>query len=133
MAVWRHHCGWWNMSPDSLVEYLGRPRRRDGLVRSGRVGRSADGAHQNVVGIARTGVTLDLLAIICDQLERHLGRLSDPDRALNNLDRFFLRDAQPFGVGGAVGPRPGRDADSASNLLHQPIPRRPAHPRSREL
>ena len=45
-------------------------------------------AHGNLVRIATSGVTLDLLAVICDQLAEQLPRSSDPDMALNNLERF---------------------------------------------
>ena len=46
-------------------------------------------AHGNLVRMAMSGVTLDLLAVICDQLAEELPKLSDPDMALNNLDRFL--------------------------------------------
>lgn len=43
----------------------------------------------NWCSIARSGVTWDLLATLAGQLAESLPRLSDPDMALNNLDRFF--------------------------------------------
>ncbi len=45
-------------------------------------------AHGNLLGMATAGVTLDLLAVVCDQLERHLPGCADPDMALHNLERF---------------------------------------------
>ena len=45
-------------------------------------------AHANLVRIATAGVTLDLLAVICDQLAEHLPGSSDPDMARNSLERF---------------------------------------------
>lgn len=46
-------------------------------------------AQANWSSIARSGVTWDLLATLAGQLAESLPRLSDPDMALNNLDRFF--------------------------------------------
>lgn len=45
--------------------------------------------HANLLSIADSGVTIDLMADLCGQLEEHLPRSSDADMALNNLDRFF--------------------------------------------
>jgi len=46
-------------------------------------------AQANWWSIARSGVTPDLMAILAGQLAQSLPGLSDPDMALNNLDRFF--------------------------------------------
>ncbi len=54
--------------------------------------------HGNLVRMALSGVTLDLLAVICEQLTEHLPRLSDPDMALNNLDRFLESARNPLSV-----------------------------------
>jgi glutamate-ammonia-ligase adenylyltransferase len=56
-------------------------------------------AHDNLVGIATAGVTLDLLADMCGQLARHLPGSSDPDRALNNLERFVAAARNPLSLG----------------------------------
>ena len=56
-------------------------------------------AHGRLVGIATAGVTLDLLATLCDQLVRHLPRCADPDMALNNLERFAAAARNPLSVG----------------------------------
>ncbi|HEV3138725.1 MAG TPA: hypothetical protein VGZ26_12495, partial [Pirellulales bacterium] len=56
-------------------------------------------AHGNLVRIATAGVTLDLLSVICDQLAEHLPRSSDPDMALNNLDRFVAAARNPLSLG----------------------------------
>jgi glutamate-ammonia-ligase adenylyltransferase len=58
-----------------------------------------DRALDNLVGIATAGVTLDLLADICDQLAQHLPCSSDPDRALNNLERFVAAARNPLSLG----------------------------------
>lgn len=55
-------------------------------------------AHGNLVGLAEFGVTLDLVADICDQLAQHLPRSSDPDMALNNLDRFIRASRNPLSL-----------------------------------
>jgi glutamate-ammonia-ligase adenylyltransferase len=59
----------------------------------------ADGAHNNLVRMATGGLTLDLLASICGQLAEHLPASSDPDRALNNLERFIAAARNPLATG----------------------------------
>ena len=49
--------------------------------------------------MATAGVPLDLLAVMCDQLERHLPGCADPDMALNNLERFVRAARNPLAVG----------------------------------
>ena len=56
-------------------------------------------AHAALVNMASAGVTLDLLATICDQLRQHLARCPDPDMALNNLDRFVAQARNPLSIG----------------------------------
>ena len=56
-------------------------------------------AHAALVGMASTRLTLDLLAIICGQLEQHLARSADPDMALNNLERFVAAARNPLSMG----------------------------------
>ena len=56
-------------------------------------------AHAALVGMASTRLTLDLLAIICSQLEEHLSRSADPDMALNNLERFVAAARNPLSMG----------------------------------
>ena len=45
-------------------------------------------AHAGLLSMAATGMPLDLLGAICDQLAEQLPRSADADMALNNLDRF---------------------------------------------
>ncbi len=52
--------------------------------------------HANLVRIATRGVPLDLLGVICGQLAAELPRLSDPDMALNNLERFIDASRNPL-------------------------------------
>jgi len=56
-------------------------------------------AHANLVRMATSGLTLDLLAVVCDQLAEHLPGSADPDMALNNLDRFVAASRSPLSVG----------------------------------
>ncbi len=55
--------------------------------------------HANLVSIAQSGITLDLLATICEQLAECLPPCADPDMALNNLDRFFAAARSPLALG----------------------------------
>ncbi len=63
--------------------------------------------------MATHGLTLDLLATICQQLGELLPKLSDPDMALNNLERFVVATRNPLSFGGLV----ERDPESLATLL----------------
>jgi len=56
-------------------------------------------AHANLVAMATSGLTLDLLAVICGQLAEHLGGCPDPDMALNNLERFVAAARSRLSLG----------------------------------
>ncbi len=56
-------------------------------------------AHGNLLGMATAGVTLDLLAVMASQLERHLPGCADPDMALHNLERFVAAARNPLAIG----------------------------------
>ncbi|MCH8045098.1 MAG: bifunctional [glutamate--ammonia ligase]-adenylyl-L-tyrosine phosphorylase/[glutamate--ammonia-ligase] adenylyltransferase [Planctomycetes bacterium] len=58
-----------------------------------------DRAHGNLVRMATAGVTLDLLGNICEQLALALPAVSDPDMALNNLERFVAAAGNPLSLG----------------------------------
>ncbi len=70
-------------------------------------------AHQNLLKIAEQGVTLDLLARICERLGQHLPLLSDPDMAINNLERFVLASRSPLSLASLF----ERDDDALPVLL----------------
>ena len=70
-------------------------------------------AHGNLVRMAMSGITLDLLASLCDQLAEQLPRLSDPDMALNNLDRFITASRNPLALASLM----ERDPESLPILL----------------
>ena len=59
----------------------------------------ADRARGNLAGLANAGITPDLLTVICNQLVEHLPRTSDPDMALNNLERFIAASRNPISLG----------------------------------
>ena len=56
-------------------------------------------AHRNLVTVADSGMTLDLVAQLADQLIEHLPQTSHPDMALNNLDRFIAAARNPLSLG----------------------------------
>jgi [glutamine synthetase] adenylyltransferase / [glutamine synthetase]-adenylyl-L-tyrosine phosphorylase len=56
-------------------------------------------AHRNLTSIAKSGLSLDLIGVLCRQLQQHVGKISDPNMALNNLDRFFSATRSPLALG----------------------------------
>jgi len=74
--------------PTAAAEWLGSM----GLVDTRR-------AHAGLVRLASDRMPLDLVAVICGQLDRHLGGCADPDMALNNFDRFVSTSRSPLSVG----------------------------------
>jgi glutamate-ammonia-ligase adenylyltransferase len=86
------------MDVAQLRRYLDEPSEADAWLRSmGLV--DVKKAHANLAGMAARGITLDLLAVIFDQLGRHLGCCADPDMALNNLARFSAEARNPLALG----------------------------------
>ena len=67
----------------------------------------------NLLAMATAGITLDLLAVMCDQLAARLPKLSDPDMALNNLARFVVATRNPLALGSLF----DRDADALPILV----------------
>src|SRR6185295_11232258 len=86
------------MRIEQLHAYLDSPSEADAWLRSLGLADAAHG-HANLVRMATSGLTLDLLASICDSLARVLPRMSDPDMALNNLDRFMAAARNPLSLG----------------------------------
>ncbi|HTN75624.1 MAG TPA: bifunctional [glutamate--ammonia ligase]-adenylyl-L-tyrosine phosphorylase/[glutamate--ammonia-ligase] adenylyltransferase [Pirellulaceae bacterium] len=70
-------------------------------------------AHANLLAISQSGLTLDLLAVLCDQLVEHLPHVSDPDMALNNLQRYIAASRNPLSLGGLL----ERDPEALPTLL----------------
>ncbi len=67
----------------------------------------------NLAAIASAGLSLDLMSIICQQLAEYLPSSSDPDRALNNLERFVVSARNPLSLASLF----ERDAEALPQLL----------------
>ncbi len=100
------------MDIPELVQYLDAPDQAAPWLKSLGVENTRRG-HHNLVAMANTGMTLDLLSIVCDQLQTHLLQLSDPDMALNNLDRYVAASRNPLALGSLF----DRDKESLPALL----------------
>ncbi len=85
------------MDIDRLHHYLDDDAEARRWLRSLGLGDPAR-AHGNLVRIAKRGVTPDLMAVVCDQLGEELPRSSDPDMALNNLERFVAAARNPLSL-----------------------------------
>lgn len=83
---------------DQLHSFLDNPDEAEAILRKWGLEDVRHG-HANLVSMADAGLTLDLLASICAQLAECLPHLSDPDRALNNLDRFVSAVRNPLSLG----------------------------------
>jgi glutamate-ammonia-ligase adenylyltransferase len=70
-------------------------------------------AHAVFVRLADLGVTLDLLAVLGNQLAEHLPRSSDADLALASLGRFFETARSPLALGAFF----ERDREALPTLL----------------
>ena len=73
----------------------------------------AEAAHANLVRLAGGGLTLDLLANICGQFSEAAPSVADPDRALNNLERFINVARNPLALAALF----ERDPATLPNLL----------------
>jgi glutamate-ammonia-ligase adenylyltransferase len=100
------------MPLDKLRHYLDNPAEAAAWLRSWGVNDPGH-AHANLVSMATAGLTLDLLNAVCDCLAEHLPRTSDPDMALNNLDRFVGAARNPLALGSLF----ERDRDALPILL----------------
>ncbi|HJN08995.1 MAG TPA: bifunctional [glutamate--ammonia ligase]-adenylyl-L-tyrosine phosphorylase/[glutamate--ammonia-ligase] adenylyltransferase [Pirellulaceae bacterium] len=100
------------MDIPELVQYLDTPEQAMSWLKSLGL-EDTERGHHNLVAMADTGMTLDLLGVVCEQLETHLSRLSDPDMALNNLDRYVAASRNPLALGSLF----DRDRESLPALL----------------
>ena len=85
------------MQTEELLEYLDHTATASPWLRSLKV-TNLERAHRNLVGMADAGITIDLLAAIGGQLSTCLPRSSDPDMALNNLERFVCASRNPLAL-----------------------------------
>lgn len=70
-------------------------------------------AHRDLVQIAKSGVSLDLMAELIEQLGETLPQISDPDRALKTLEQFFQASRSPLALAALF----ERDIDALPSLL----------------
>jgi glutamate-ammonia-ligase adenylyltransferase len=61
--------------------------------------RDAHRGQQTLLELADCGLTLDLLANLCDQLSRHLPDLPDPDAVLTAFRQFLFASRSPLALG----------------------------------
>lgn len=84
------------MKIDLLRQYLDEPATaKPWLDHSLRLRETATG-HGNLRRMAEAGVTLDLLADLCDQFAAAAPTLADADMAWNNLERFIIASRNPL-------------------------------------
>jgi len=100
------------MQVDQLVDYLDSSEKTDPWLRSLGV-ENVQRAHAGLVHMTELGITLDLIGVMCEQFEEHLPRISDPDMALNNLDRFLDATRSPLAFCSLI----ERDLDALPILL----------------
>ncbi len=86
------------MKIDLLRQYLDEPNAaKPWLDQSLRLRETATG-HGNLRRMAEAGVTLDLLADLCEQFAEAAPTLADADMAWNNLERFVVATRNPLGT-----------------------------------
>ncbi len=86
------------MHVDELIDLLDDSQRMQWWLRS--IGLSnVQRAATNLDSIARSGMTIDQLASLCGQLRDSLADSSDPDMAVNNLEKFVLAARSPLALG----------------------------------
>lgn len=100
------------MDTEELRAYLDEPQRAAAWLAHWGLADPSRG-HANLVGMAVSGITLDLLAVICGHLSKILPRCSDPDMALNNLERFVRAARSPLALGSLF----ERDPESLAILV----------------
>jgi len=82
----------------TLRKYLDEPVEAEGWLRSlGVIDLSR--AHGNLLSMATSTLTLDLLAVMCRQMERALPGCPDPDMAINGLERFVSASLNSLSLG----------------------------------
>ncbi len=100
------------MELDRLRSYLDNFKQAEPWLRELKLVNRKRG-HGNLVRMATGGITLDLLAAMCEQLQVRLPRCADPDMAMNNLDRFVSEARNPLSLGALF----ERDPESLATLL----------------
>ena len=100
------------MHLDQIVARLDNPQHATAwLLKLGI--RDSQQAHQDLVSLAESGITLDLMADLAHQLEQWLPHTSDPDRVLHGLERFVRSARSPISLASLF----ERDRESLPTLL----------------
>ena len=86
------------MEIPTLVSVLDHPHLAADLLHAWRLS-DPHRARQTLLDLADCGLTLDLLAGLCDQLSRHLPDLPDPDAVLTAFRQFLLASRSPLAMG----------------------------------
>lgn len=84
------------MKIDVLRQYLDEPAAAKSWLDEALRLRETNTGHGNLRRMAEAGVTLDLLADLCDQFAAVAPRLADADMAWNNLERFVVASRNPL-------------------------------------
>jgi glutamate-ammonia-ligase adenylyltransferase len=85
------------MEISTLVSVLDQPHVAADALQAWRL-RNVPRAQQVLLELAETGLTLDLLAVLCEQLGQHLPKTSDPDAALTAFRRYLFAVRSPLGL-----------------------------------
>ena len=86
------------MQAESMVALLEDAKRLESWLAAAGI-KDCARAKLNLLAIAQSGITIDQLDSVCEQLAEHLPTLSDPDLALHNLDRFVLASRNRLAMG----------------------------------
>jgi [glutamine synthetase] adenylyltransferase / [glutamine synthetase]-adenylyl-L-tyrosine phosphorylase len=85
------------LNPTEVASILDNPQEAMAWLQGVRLVNPQRG-HQNLLQMAAAGISPDLMGSLMSRLAIELPRLSDPDMALNNLDRFFQATRNPLGL-----------------------------------
>ena len=100
------------MDIDRVIGFLKDPQEAKAWLETLGI-EDTERANANLTGITSSGMTLDLLAVTCGQLEQHIQHISDPDRALNNFELFIAAARNPLALGSLF----ERDREAVPTLL----------------
>ena len=85
------------LTPRQVIEFLDSPSLAEQWLKQLGIDNTRR-AHANLVQIAEAGVTIDLLAKICERMMQELPSISDADMALHNLERFVMASRSPLSL-----------------------------------
>ena len=85
-----------DMKIELLRQYLDEPAAAKPWLDEALRLRQTNTGHGNLRRMAEAGVTLDLLADLCEQFARVAPGLADADMAWNNLERFIVASRNPL-------------------------------------